>query len=140
MRGDVMQWVGRLVAAVFGLGVLALLGAVFVLVRQAEGVPPMPVFLGLLGMAVLILLAGACLGVISIAVSARRGAEALQRMAGGGVAVTAAAGPGMQEPEMQGPGMQVPVAPLETAQALAVPPRETPRPGARPGRVLVAER
>ena len=28
MRGDVMQWVGRLVAAVFGLGVLALLAAV----------------------------------------------------------------------------------------------------------------
>ncbi|CAM3340091.1 hypothetical protein PANO111632_15055 [Paracoccus nototheniae] len=128
MRGDVMQWVGRLVAAVFGFGALALLGAVFVLVRQAEGVPPMPVFLGLLGMAVLVLLAGACLGIISIAVSARRGAEALQRMAGGGVAKTGVAGS-----EMQGP-----VAPLE--QALAVPPRQTPRPTPRPGRVLVAER
>ncbi|TJZ84882.1 hypothetical protein [Paracoccus hibiscisoli] len=127
MRGDVMQWMGRLVAVVFGLGVLALIGAVVVLIRQAEGVPPMPVFLGLLGMTVLILLAGACLALISIAVSARRGVEALRGMGG---AAPMAVAEEEAEPEMQGP----PFTSTGLAEAIA-----PPRPP-RPGRVLVAER
>lgn len=73
MRGDVMRWIGWLVAAVFGLGVIALIGAITMLVRAAEGVPPLPVFVGLMGLVVLILLAGACLALISIAVSLRQG-------------------------------------------------------------------
>ncbi|TGN62301.1 hypothetical protein E4L95_07155 [Paracoccus liaowanqingii] len=130
--GDVMQWVGRLVAVVFGLGVLALLGAVAVLVGQAEGVPPMPVFLGLVGLVVLILLAGACLALISIAVSARRGAEALRLLAGGEAAAPETVAPEAEaEAEMQGP-----FGPAGLPQAMAAPPRATPR----PNRVLVAER
>ncbi|WP_405404157.1 hypothetical protein [Paracoccus sp. Ld10] len=126
MRGDVMQWMGRLVAVVFGLGVLALLGAVAVLVRQAEGVPPWPIFLGLLGLVALILLAGACLALISIAVSARRGAEALQRL--GGTLPAAVAEP-EPEPVAQ---MQGPFTPTGLADASARP--------VRPGRSLVATR
>jgi hypothetical protein len=124
MRGDVMQWMGRLVAVVFGLGVLALLGAVVVLVRQAEGIPPWPIFLGLLGLVALILLAGACLALISIAVSARRGAEALQRL--GGTLPAAVA-----EPE-PAPQMQGPFTPTGLADAPGRP--------VRPGRGLVATR
>ncbi len=80
MRADGMQWIGRLVAAVFALGVLALVGGIAVQLHQAEGVPPLPVFLGVVGLAVLILMAGACLALISMASSARQGAEALRRM------------------------------------------------------------
>ncbi len=121
MRGDVIQWMGRLVAAVFGLGVLALLGAVVVLVRQAEGVPPWPILLGLVGLVALILLAGACLALISIAVSARRGVDALQRL--GGTLPAAAAEPDAAL-HMQGP---------VTPNGLAAAP-------VRPGRGLVARR
>ncbi|TJZ93387.1 hypothetical protein FA743_04005 [Paracoccus gahaiensis] len=139
--GDVMQWVGRLVAVVFGLGVLALLGAVAVLVGQAEGVPPMPVFLGLVGLVVLILLAGACLALISIAVSARRGAEALRHLAGAAVAGDAVVGPEVATPEpvMPAPGAPADQGPFTQAgppRAMAAPPRGA----ARPNRVLVAER
>jgi len=133
MRGDVIQWVGRLVAAVFVVGVLALLGAVVVLVRQAEGVPPMPILLGLLGTVVLILISGACLALISIAVSARRGAAALSRMASG-------AEPESEddavEPEDAPAPMQGPFTPSGLREAVAAPARPV-RPG---GRVLVAER
>lgn len=132
MRGDVMQWVGRLVAAVFGLGVLALTGAVVVLIRQAEGVPPMPVFLGLLGMVALILLAGACLALISIAVSARRAVALLRDGLPADAAPEAAAEARADDlpPEVQGPF---------TPNGLAHATVAAPRP-ARPGRVLVAER
>lgn len=133
MRGDVMQWVGRLVAAVFGLGVLALIGAVVVLIRQAEGVPPMPVFLGLLGMVGLILLAGACLALISIAVSARRAVALLRDGLPADAAAEAAVAEGRADdlpPEVQGPF---------TPNGLAHATVAAPRP-ARPGRVLVAER
>lgn len=124
MRGDVMQWVGRLVAAVFGLGVLALLAAVVLLIRQAEGVPPWPILLGLVGLVALILLAGACLALISIAVSARRGVDALQRL-GGTLPVAAV------EPEAA-PPMQGPFTPTGLAA--------TPVRAVRPGRGLVAKR
>ncbi|WP_182912936.1 hypothetical protein [Paracoccus onubensis] len=79
-----MIWIQRLVAVVFLAGLAALVVAVVLLIRQAEGVPPMPIFAGLLGAAVLILLAGASLALISIAGSARRSADALQRMARAG--------------------------------------------------------
>jgi hypothetical protein len=134
MRGDVMQWIGRLVAIVFGLGVLAVLGAVVTLVRQAEGVPPIPIFLGLLGLAVLILLAGACLALISIASSARHGAEALQRLS----APQALAGPLTDDDEAPAPAapeseMHGPFTPT----GLHSPAAQTQRPSRR---ILVAER
>lgn len=44
----------------------------------------MPIYAGLLGAAALILLAGACLALLSIAGSAKRGADALQQIAGQG--------------------------------------------------------
>lgn len=81
MRADLMTWVQRLVAVVFLIGLAALVAAILTLVRQSEGVPPLPVYAGLVGMTALILLAGACLALISIALSARRGAEALRRLA-----------------------------------------------------------
>lgn len=139
MRGDVMVWVGRLVGAVFVLGLLALIAAVVVLVQRAEGVPPLPLFMGLMGVVVLILLSGACLALISLAVSARRGAEALQRLSGQRIAAPVmrpAAAPAPEpaaEAEMQGPFS--PVSLRDTAAAAAAPARP-----ARPGRVLVAER
>lgn len=83
-----MIWIQRLVVVVFLAGLLALVVGVVLVVRQAEGVPPMPIFAGLLGAAVLILLAGASLALISIAGSAKRSADALQRMARSGGAVT----------------------------------------------------
>lgn len=83
-----MIWIQRLVVVVFLAGLAALVVAVVLLIRQSEGVPPMPIFAGLLGAAVLILLAGASLALISIAGSARRSADALQRMARLGGSVT----------------------------------------------------
>lgn len=68
-----MRWIGRLVAAVFGLGVLLLLTGLGLTLWRAEGVPAMPILAALFGLVVLILLAGACLALISIAVSLRRG-------------------------------------------------------------------
>lgn len=121
MRGDAMQWIGRLVGLVFGIGVLALLGLVVALVRQAEGVPPMPIYIGILGLVVLVLLAGGCLALISIAVSARRRVELLQR-------------PNVQPAEVSGRA-QGPF----TAKGLDEGPETAPR-AARPAKVLVAER
>lgn len=140
MRGNLMQWVGRLVAAVFALGVLALIGAIVVLVRQSEGVPPLPVLIGLLGTVVLILLAGACLALISIAGSAQRSAEALRRIA-------------LRGSELRPVGPAIPAVPVAeqadpigpfTPKALhEVPKKPEPvstRPARPAGRSLVAER
>ena len=86
-----MVWVQRIVGAVFAVGVVALIGAIVTQVGQAEGLPPLPIFVGLLGIVVLILLSGACLALISLAISARKVAEALRRIAGqGGVSPLAA--------------------------------------------------
>lgn len=122
MRGDVMRWIGWLVAAVFGLGVIALVGTVIMLVRAAEGVPPLPVFVGLMGLVVLILLAGACLALISIAVSLRQG-MALP------VAAKAPAQPAAP---------RIRIAQDEPADTKTEP--ETPARPVRTGRVLVATR
>lgn len=81
MRADAMTWVLRIVAAVFLIGLAGLVGAVASLLRYAQGVPPLPVYLGVVGIAALVLLSGACLALVSIAISARRGVEALRRMA-----------------------------------------------------------
>ena len=80
MRIDFLVWFGRLVAAVFVIGALALLAGVAVIVRQAEGVPPMPVALGMAALSALVLLAAAAVALVSIAHSARRGAAALERL------------------------------------------------------------
>lgn len=82
MKADAMVWVQRIVGAIFAVGVVALIGAIVSQVGQAEGLPPLPIFLGLLGLVGLILTAGTCLALISLAISARRGAEALRRIAG----------------------------------------------------------
>ncbi|MFV0386511.1 hypothetical protein [Paracoccus sp. (in: a-proteobacteria)] len=120
-----MIWVQRLVGLAFLIGLAALGAGVFAIVRQAEGVPPLPIFVGLVCAIMLVLLAGACLALMSIAVSARQAAEALQRQAAlGGAALTApvatATGP------FSATGLK------ETA-----PPPSTARPS---GRMLVAER
>ncbi|MCF3973189.1 hypothetical protein [Paracoccus salsus] len=94
MRGDLMTWVQRLVGAVFLIGLVALGAAVFALVRQAEGTPPLPIYVGLLGAVLLILLAGACMAVISISISVRHGAEMLRRIAAQGGGATASPSPG----------------------------------------------
>jgi hypothetical protein len=138
MRGNMMQWVGRLVAAVFLVGVVALTGAVVVLVRQAEGVPPLPVFIGLVGMAVLILFAGACLALISIAGSAQRSAEALRRMAIRGAELRPV-GPAVAVPE----AAPDPIGPFTPKGLHEVPKKSEPastRPARPTGRSLVAER
>lgn len=142
MRGDAMVWIGRLVGAVFVLGLGALIAAVVVLVQRSEGVPPLPLFAGLAGAVVLILLSGACLAAISVAISARRGAEALQRMAGQAATgravmpVPASAPEAQPEAPREAPdGMQGPFSPNALREAAVTPPRP-----ARPGRVLVAER
>ncbi|MFN3274408.1 MAG: hypothetical protein ACK41U_07020 [Paracoccus sp. (in: a-proteobacteria)] len=146
MRGDVMVWIGRLVGAVFVLGLGALIAAVVVMVQRAEGVPPLPLLAGVAGAVLLILLSGACLAAISVAVSARRGAEALQQMAGQRMALQQMAGQAasgraaapvpapMPESDVQAE-MQGPFSPTALREAVDVPPRP-----ARPGRVLVAER
>lgn len=90
MRADLMVWVQRLVGLVFVIGLVALVAAVATILRQAEGVPPMPIYAGLIGAVALILLAGACLALISIAVSAKRGAEALSRLSSQGAVPTVA--------------------------------------------------
>ena len=96
MRANAMIWMQRLVFAVFLAGFAALVAAVVLLVSRAEGLPPMPFLAGIMGAAALILLAGACLAMISVAVSAKRAAEALQRMARLGGSVPA---PGNAEVE-----------------------------------------
>lgn len=84
MRADLMTWVQRLVALVFVASLGALLVAVVMLVRTAEGIPPMPVLAGLIGAAALVMLAGACLALISIAGSVRRSADAVVKLAARG--------------------------------------------------------
>ena len=131
MKADVMVWVQRIVGAVFVIGVLALVGAIVTQVGQAEGIPPLPVFLGLLGIVLLILLSGCCLALVSVAISARRGAEALRRIAGqGGVSPLAA------------PARVFTPSPLREVAAEPQPqPEPAPARPSRPaGRTLVAER
>lgn len=133
MRVDLMTWMQRLVGLVFGLAVLALIGAVVSLLRQAEGFPPLPIFAGVLGLCVLILLTGASMALISIAISTRRGEESLRRLANQGPAVTAKLQ--TARPFTTAPLREV-VAEPEPEPELTAPSRP-----ARPaGRTLVAER
>lgn len=133
MRADMMTWVQRAVATVFLVGLAALVAAVVTLVGQAEGVPPLPVYTGLLGVVALILMAGACLALISLAISARRGVEALRRIAAqGGIA---APPPAPSRPFSSSP---LPAAANQARAETAVAAPERPQ---RPsGRILVAER
>ncbi|MGR3197935.1 MAG: hypothetical protein ACU0DH_02400 [Paracoccus sp. (in: a-proteobacteria)] len=117
MRGDAMRWIGWLVALVFGGGMLAIVSLVVSLVTRAEGVPPLPIYMGILGFVALILLSGACLALISIAVSARRAVELMQR----GAHTVAYAADKPQGTLRPTPLAEVPAAP-------------------RAGKVLVAER
>ena len=129
MKADVMVWVQRIVGAVFAVGVLALIGAIVTQVGQAEGLPPLPIFVGLLGIVVLVLLSGACLALISLAISARRGAEALRRIAGqGGAAPVVSPVRVFNQPSLR--------------EVVSEPqPEPAPARPARPaGRTLVAER
>lgn len=80
MKADAMVWVQRIVGVVFAVGVATLIGAIVTQVGEAQGVPPLPVFLGLLGIVGLILLSGTCLALVSLAITARRAAEALHRL------------------------------------------------------------
>lgn len=134
MRADVMVWVQRVVGAVFATGVVALVAAVVTLATRAETVPPLPIFLGVLGLVALVLLAGACMALISIAISARRGAESLKRLA----SQAAAAGPsvGPARPFSGQPLREV--APSEPASQ--APARAAALPARPAGRTLVAER
>lgn len=133
MRADLMVWVQRLVGLVFATGLVALVVVVALLVRQSEGVPPMPIFMGLLGTAALILLAGACMGLISLAISARRGVDALTRLAAQGNAGPAVT-TGAQRPFTATPLQEVQTR-IEDPGPVA--PQRPTRPA---GRRLVAER
>ncbi|RNF35981.1 hypothetical protein [Paracoccus methylarcula] len=134
MRADLMGWVQRLVAMVFVIGLVALVAAITTLVRQAEGVPPLPIYAGLVGAVALILLAGACLALISIAVSARRGADALRRMAAqGGVAAPVAA---PARPFSSSPIREAAKEPEPEPDAITAP----SRPSRPEGKRLVAQR
>ena len=129
MRADAMTWVQRAVGVVFLIGVLALAVLVGVQIWNAEGVPPLPVFVGILGLVGLILLAGACLALISIALSARQGAEMLRKLAAqGGLPVVQAKGPFTAVP------LHDVATPEPSPMAAAV------RPVRPAGRNLVAER
>lgn len=129
MKADAMVWVQRIMGAVFALGVVALVGAIVTQVGQAEGLPPLPIFLGLLGIVGLILLSGACLALVSVAISARRGAEALCRIAGQGSAAPVAA-----------PTRVFSQPPLREVAAEPQPDPAPVRPARPAGRILVAER
>ncbi|WP_347140474.1 hypothetical protein [Paracoccus sp. SSK6] len=132
MKADVMVWVQRIVGAVFAVGVVSLIGAIATQVGQAEGWPPLPIFLGLLGIVALILAAGACLALISLAISARRGSEALRRIAAQGAAAPAAIKATPVRVFSQTPLREVVTEPQ---------PEPAPSRPARPvGRALVAER
>ncbi|WEF24083.1 hypothetical protein [Paracoccus sp. S3-43] len=130
-----MVWVQRVVGAVFAVGVVALIGAVVTQVGQAEGWPPLPIFVGLLGIVVLLLFSAGCLALISVAISARRGADALRRLAGQGlsapvpVAAPAAA-----------PARPFSQPPLREAAGEPQPEPAPARPARPAGRTLVAER
>jgi len=73
MRADSLTWFGRAVAAIFVIGVIALFVAVIQMIRGSEGIAPFPIYLGLFGIMVLILIAAMTLSLVSIAVSLRRG-------------------------------------------------------------------
>ncbi|MTD99909.1 hypothetical protein GIY56_06395 [Paracoccus sp. YIM 132242] len=129
MKADAMVWVQRIVGAVFAVGVAALVGAIVTQVGQAEGLPPLPIFVGMLGIVMLVLLSGACLALVSLAISARRGADALRRIAGQGVAAPAAA-----------PVRVFSQTPLREVVAEPQPEPVPVRPARPAGRTLVAER
>ncbi len=129
MKADGMVWVQRVVGAVFAVGVLALIGAIATQVGQAEGWPPLPIFLGLLGIVVLLLVSAGCLALISVAISARRGAEALRRIAGQGLSAPVAA-----------PARPFSQPPLREVASDAQPEPAPARPARPMGRTLVAER
>ncbi|TBN53119.1 hypothetical protein EYF88_02670 [Paracoccus sediminis] len=76
-----MVWVQRIVGAVFAVGVVALIGAIVTQVGQTQGFPPLPIFLGVLGIVLLILLSSICLALVSLAITVRRGVEAMGRAA-----------------------------------------------------------
>lgn len=80
MKADTMVWVQRIVGAVFAVGVVALIGAIVTQVGPSQGFPPLPIFLGLLGIVTLILLSAACLALVSVAITLRRGVAALNRL------------------------------------------------------------
>lgn len=128
-----MVWVQRIVAAVFAVGVLSLIGAIVTQVGAAEGWPPLPIFVGLLGIVGLILMSGACLALISVAISARRGADALRRMAGQGGTAPLAAPTGVPARVFTQPALR------EVAEPAQPEPAPT-RPARPAGRTLVAER
>lgn len=134
MRADLMGWVQRLVAMVFVIGLVALVAAVVMLVRQAEGVPPLPIYAGLVGAVALILLAGACLALMSIAASARRGANALQQMANRDGLAATVAGPTPARPFTPSPMREAPTE--AEPEAIAAP----QRPSRPEGKRLVATR
>ncbi|SEO05407.1 hypothetical protein SAMN04489859_103138 [Paracoccus alcaliphilus] len=125
-----MVWVQRVTGAVFAIGVVALIAAVVTMAMRADSVPPLPIYAGILGLVALILLAGACMALISIAISARRGSEALWRLAKQGGTTTAAIGPAR-------PFSAQPL--REAAQPEPAEPAST-RPPRPSGRRLVAER
>lgn len=132
MRADAMTWVLRTVGAVFVIGVLALLAIVAIHLRAATGIPPFPILVGILGLVALILLAGACLALISLALSARRGVVELRRIAaqGGAVAIKPASARVFGASPLQ-----------SVVQAQPDPAITAPARPARPaGRNLVAER
>jgi hypothetical protein len=135
MRADLMTWMQRLVGLVFVLSVLALIGAVVSLLRQGEGFPPLPIFVGVLGLCVLILLTGASMALISIAISARRGEASLRRLANQGPAVSAK----MQtaRPFTAAPLREVVAEPEPQPEPELTAPARPARPA---GRTLVAER
>lgn len=133
MRADLMAWVRRLVALVFVVGLVALVAAVAALVRQAEGVPPLPIFVGVIASAGLILLAGACLALLAIAQSAKGVEVSLRRLASRSSA-----------PASAGDAVRVfsggPLRNVAKAHEAPEVPEHAPR-TARPwGRALVAER
>lgn len=143
MRVDPMVWVQRVTGAVFAVGVIALLGMVWSMLRHAQGIPPMPIFLGVVGLVALILLAGACLAAISIAVSARQGVEALRRLSHNGVAVAPAPQPKTAVARVFSGHPLRDAQPEEAAaqpEARPEPPAAPPRPARPAGRRLVAER
>lgn len=130
MRTNMIGWIQRLVALVFILGLIGIIAAVFILVRQAEGVPPLPIFTGLLGAVGLILLAGACLALISMANSMQRGVEALQKISAQGA---------RNAPSAPVPVSAKPFTPTAFQDAPQQP-EQTSRSTRPAGRVLVAER
>ncbi|SNT68706.1 hypothetical protein [Paracoccus seriniphilus] len=133
MRAEPMKWVQRLVGLVFLMGLVALGAAVVSVTYQAEGIPPLPVFLGLLGLVVLLLLTGACMALISLALTAARSADVLQEIAAqGGKAVSPVAPVRpFSSPPFRDLVQKAAVQPAAAGSSL--PPRPT-------GRKLVAER